>query len=367
MYKNHNELLTSVKKNGVQFPDNVEKFQEEFLFSFKLRLIQQLITDEYHAKSEMRCPVHLCHGQELLYGGLIKLLVKDDILFSHHRSHGSYFAKGGSLKHFFLELLGKINGACNGYSGSQDISSVENNMHAGAIVTGSNGLVTGAAYSIRRSKKAGILALSIFGEGAADQGLFYESLNYAALKNLPIVYICENNSFATYSRMDQHLSTSSLEDRVKAQGLMYMRCSTFIPKELFICFENAFRLARIKNTPIFIEVLTYRYSPHVGPADDTASGYRTHDEINQWMSIDPLDSMLSKYHNANWMPSFKNKVKFLENEIRQCYEEARLAPPAVEIPGSVLSNQHSAISNQVPILDIKNFINIQSLTTPGPY
>lgn len=367
MIESHSALLALLKTNPRIFPDDIERHLPIFRFAFSLRRIQETLIADYAALSEIRCPVHFCLGQELTYGVVAKCIEHDDLLFAHHRSHGSYFAKKGDLREFFLELLGKTGGACNGYAGSQDIASPANNMYAGAIVTGSVGLAVGGAFAISRRQGSHCISAAVFGEGATNQGLFYECLNYASLRELPILFICENNSFATYSTMDQHTAGASLKPRVTAFGVRYESTSTFLPALAIRAIAAAFDHVRKKRKPSFLEIFTYRYNPHVGPQDDTGVGYRTKDDIQIWRNFDPLDRFMQDFHDTEWMPGFKELLSDDTIKIRSEYEAARIAQSATSIQDATMSDSFTQESTGIPRVSFSNTVLPQDLTVPGPY
>ena len=367
MIQSHAGLFELLNTGAQAFPGDIAKHLDKFRFSFFLRKIQETLIADYVRLSEIRCPVHFCLGQELTYGILASNMRREDILFSHHRSHGSYFAKNGDLSEFFLELLGKAGGACNGYAGSQDISSPQNNMYAGAIVTGSLGLAVGGALALDYLGRPDDIAIAVFGEGATNQGLFYESLNYAALRSQPVLFVCENNAFATYSTMDRHTAGASLKIRIDAFGIQYFSTSTFLPDSAISTIEAACAAVRKGRKPAFVEIFTYRYNPHVGPQDDTGAGYRTADEIARWKRFDPLDKFMQVHAHASWMGDFRQQLASDEQRVVTAYQAARAAPVAVTIPDATMSNAFSSLSEEIPRIDLNNKMRQQALTVPGPY
>ena len=126
------------------------------------------------------------------------ILEDKDYLFSHHRSHGYYLAKNAPMKKLFAEIYGKETGANSGIAGSQDISFPKNNFYSGAILAGAVSIAAGAAVTLQMNKKNNQVVVAGFGEAATDEGVFWETINYAALKKLPIIFICENNNYSVF-------------------------------------------------------------------------------------------------------------------------------------------------------------------------
>src|SRR5713101_480981 len=167
-------------------------------FMLRLRMCEEALAREYHPADEMRCPVHFCIGQEAVPAALSVLLTQDDYLFSHHRSHGHYLSKGAPIRAMFAELYGKETGANGGKAGSQDISYRPANFFSGAILAGATAIAVGAALGFQLRGERRVVAAG-FGESATDEGIFWETIGYAALRKLPVIFICENNKYSVFS------------------------------------------------------------------------------------------------------------------------------------------------------------------------
>jgi len=152
--------------------------------------------------SEFKCPVHLCLGQEDVPAALHDLLKPEDWLFSTHRNHGHYLAKGGSEQKLLDEIMGLESGVNGGWAGSQCYSDPSINFHATAMVGGLVGVAVGAALALKKQKRAGVVVCCI-GDGATEQGVFWESLNAAELWKLPILFVCENNGYSVHAEIDE--------------------------------------------------------------------------------------------------------------------------------------------------------------------
>jgi TPP-dependent pyruvate/acetoin dehydrogenase alpha subunit len=255
-----------------------------YKFMLRLRMIEESIASEYHPDDEMKCPIHLCIGQEAVSGVLNKILHPKDYLYCHHRSHGYYLAKKCNLNELISELYGKETGANRGFAGSQDISSSQNNFYAGAILSGSVGISVGTAFSKKYNNDNSIV-VCCFGEGATDQGIFWEAINYAALKKLPILFVCENNIYATYSHLSKRMANTDICKKVSSFGLRTERIFGNDVVALFEFLNNVHE--DLQNGPIFLEAMTYRVSSHVGPEDDSKI-YRTTAEIVKWKKLCPI-------------------------------------------------------------------------------
>ena len=272
----------------------------------------------------MRCPVHFCTGQEAVPASLYKLIKKNDFLFSHHRSHGYYLSKGAPLKRLFAELYGKKNGANSGLAGSQDISFPEKKFFSGAILAGAASIAVGTALALKKNNKKNVVVTG-FGESATDQGIFWESLNYAGLKNLPILFICENNIYSTYSPQKERQSGKGISERAKTFNVSSK--SIFGNDVCLVYKEIKEALKKIRNDkgPFLLETFTYRYSGHVGPLSDDFNGYRTIKEMKNWKKKCPillLERFLIKKKILNDKKILKINKK-IKKEIKSCFQFAK--------------------------------------------
>ncbi len=207
---NHSEIETMatitheglLRGQGCTKP-NLAGFDQELAYKLyrsmmRLRRMEVALYKEYHPADEMRCPVHFCIGQEAVSAALSNLLRPKDYVFSHHRSHGYFMGKNAPMKALFAELYGKETGANGGRAGSQDISYAEANFFSGAILAGAVAIATGAAFG-EKHRGTDNIAVTGFGEACTDEGIFWEAISFARLKQLPVVFVCENNRYSTFS------------------------------------------------------------------------------------------------------------------------------------------------------------------------
>ena len=328
-------------------------------FMVRLRRIEGAIADRYHPEDLMRCPVHFCIGQEAVPGALSVLLNDADYLFSHHRSHGHYLAKSGPLEGLVSELYGKQTGINHGYAGSQDISAPSQRFFAGAILAGSIGIAVGTAFGCRNTMDR---VICCFGEGATDQGLFWEAINYAALKKLPILFICENNYYATYSSYDSRVANPDLVAKVTQFGVPSKR--VFGNDSIAVFHAVAEGLTSLKEGPRFLETMTYRLSSHVGPEDDSDI-YRDRDEVSAWEQSSPithLEGLLSEQIDL----TTTDLAASVDVEIAQAFENALAAPypnPPDWTNVNITNNDHLLI----PICSFSSQETLDQEAIPGPY
>ncbi len=276
-----------------EYKINIEEFPKKHLLidlyelMKKLRLYEIEIKEQYHPADRMRCPVHLCIGQEAIPAALFKLTEQGDYIFSHHRSHGYYFASKSNMKYLISELHGKNSGASGGLAGSQDISSAENNFYSGAILGGTVGIASGVAASIKLSGTKQKCVVG-FGEACTEEGVFWETINFAALENLPILFICENNKYATYSNQLKRQPKDNITEKVSAFGVKSRKIFGNDITEVYSVINNSLQEIASKKTPIFIEAYTYRMNSHVGPEDDNYNNYRDESEMKKWSELCPI-------------------------------------------------------------------------------
>jgi pyruvate dehydrogenase E1 component alpha subunit len=237
----------------------------------------------------MKCPVHLYIGQEAVATGICLNLQKDDYLGTNHRSHGHYLAKGGALDELLGELCGLSIGCSRGWGGSQHLYDADIGITGTSALVGAGisiGTGIGLALKMKRSKN---ISTIFFGDGATEEGYFYESLNFASLKQLPVIYVCENNFLATHSRIEtrrpRHLDIYKIP---KSMGIKSVKLDGNDTLAVFEAAKDIVRLVREQSIPYFIEVVTYRWKGHVSPDEDHGVRYRTKEEIEAWKKRCPI-------------------------------------------------------------------------------
>ena len=242
----------------------------------------------------VKCPVHLYSGQEAIAAGLCKALEVTDYVFGSHRSHGHYLAKGGTLRELAAEIYCREGGCSRGRGGSMHLIDVEKGMLGAApIVAGTISLALGAALAaqIRGDRR---VAVTFFGDGATGEGVLYESMNFAAVKKLPIIFACENNLYSTHMPIGEIRTPVPIADVAEPFGLKAYRLDG---NDAVACYEasrEAVAACRAGDGPVFMEFLTYRMRGHVGPNDNiqgTLTDIRPADEIETWRQRDPIEKL----------------------------------------------------------------------------
>lgn len=237
----------------------------------------------------MRCPVHLCTGQEAVAAGVSAALRQDDFVVSTHRSHGHYLAKGGDMKRMLAEIYGKATGCSSGRGGSMHlIDERAGFMGSTSIVGGTIPVGTGLGFSIKYHATSQVSCVYL-GDGAVEEGVFYESANFAALMQLPVLFVCENNLYSVYSPLEvRQPSGRSIWKMVQGIGITSDSGNGNDVAEVYRKAANAVEHIRSGNGPYFLEFSTYRWREHCGPNFDNDIGYRTQGEYEHWKKTDPI-------------------------------------------------------------------------------
>jgi pyruvate dehydrogenase E1 component alpha subunit len=271
---------------------DVEQWLHAYQQMAKIRAFEEKV-NELYMKALMPGLAHLYSGQEAVAVGVCEALRREDYITSTHRGHGHCLAKGASVDRMFAELLGKEAGYCRGKGGSMHIADPESgNLGANAIVGGSAGIATGAAFSAKL-RGSDQVAVCFFGEGALGQGLLYEVMNMASLWKLPAIYVCENNLYNEYTHYNETLA-GEVTARARALGIHAETVDGQDVQQVNVVMQRFVERARRGEGPAFLECLTYRYyGHHVG--DISRGYYRSKEEEEQWRAErDPLKLLAQK-------------------------------------------------------------------------
>lgn len=255
---------------------------------YRIRRVEEEIARVYPT-DKIKSPVHLSIGQEAVAVGVCEALRPDDVVFGTYRSHASYLAKGGDLKKMIAELYGKVTGCAKGKGGSMHLVDVAHGVMGTSAVVGTTiPNAVGYAYGLKLKRKNSIV-VSFFGDGGTDEGVFHESMNFAALKGLPVVFICENNFYAIHTHLLRRHKSANICERARSYG---MAAEQIPDGDVFNIYEKVNMaiqaLRRGEGGPYFFECLTYRWKEHVGPNDDFHLGYRSEEEREPWVRNDQV-------------------------------------------------------------------------------
>ncbi len=304
--------------------ESLQKLLSRMLY---IRMVEVAIAGEY-PKGEIRCPTHLCIGEEAIAVGVSAHLRQEDIVFSTHRSHGHYLAKGGDLSAMIAELYGKATGCAKGIGGSQHLIDLSVNFWGSApIVASTIPVAVGVAFSVA-AKKENRIVVCFFGEAATEEGVFFESINFAALKKLPILFVCENNFYSTNTPLAERQAKRSNAEVVGAMGIGLARREdgNDVGKVTRTASE-AVRYVRSGRGPAFVEFVTYRTLEHCGPFPDPA-GFRPQSEKLSWQKKDPVKRLVGHLRKYKRIDERKLDVlkKSIESRISKAFTFAKKSP-----------------------------------------
>jgi len=299
-----------------------------YVAMLKMRRVEERVAELLCPTPEIVCPVHLYIGQEAVAAGVCAHLRREDYVFSTHRSHGHYLAKGGDVRALVAELYGKVTGCSRGRGGSMHIAAPDIGLPgSSAIVAGTIPLAVGAAlaFSIRKQDN---VAVAFFGDGATNEGAFYESLNFASLKKLPVIFVCENNSYSTHMPVSECLADTRIYKKADAFNMPGTRVDGNNVIDVFRTAGKVITDARRGNGPALIECMTYRWRGHVGPDFDLDKGLRTREELDFWMDRCPIKMLGGLLSERNMLSeSDRTEIcKDIDREIEEAITFAKESP-----------------------------------------
>ena len=305
-----------------------KQLEEMYLRMCRIRYFEEAVI-EIHSSGELIGPAHPYIGEEAVAVGACAALRDHDRIEGNHRSHGHPIAKGGDVKKAMAEILGKTGGFCKGKGGSMHLADFSIGiLGESGIVASSVPIATGAALASKLSKKD-FVSLVFFGDGASNQGACHESMNMAALWDLPVIFMCENNGYAITTSYKNSVSVDHVSDRASAYGMPGVLVDGQDAIAVWEATNEAVLRARAGQGPTLIEAMTYRYEDHsLGLDRIRKAEYRTQGEIEEAMKRDPLSihrtAMTSHgFTTAEECDQIEAKVKL---EIEEAVEFARKSP-----------------------------------------
>lgn len=312
-----------MKQNTNQ--QNSEVSQELFYSMLRIRMIEEKIADKY-SEQKMRCPVHLSIGQEAPAVGVCSVLQNSDWVFSGHRNHAHYLAKGGDLKAMIAEIYGKSTGCCGGKGGSMHLTDKAAGFIGATPIVGSTiPIAVGAALTAKRTSSNRVVSIFL-GDGAMESGVVHESMNFAATAKLPVVFVCENNLYSVYSPLNvRQPSGSSYSNIAKAHCFNTLKVDGNNACSIHETSLKVVNDLRNGSMPYFMELPTYRWREHCGPGYDNNIGYRSELEFESWKSKDPLE-LLKLQLDPQQVNLF---IQEIQNEIEEAFvfaENSSFAP-----------------------------------------
>jgi len=253
----------------------------------RIRRLEERLIVLWHSQ-EIRSLMHLSTGQEAVAVGVCSALRRDDSVFSSHRCHAHYLAKGGDMRAMLAELAGKAGGCAAGRSGSMHLLDPEAGMTLSLPIVGANipfAVGVGLSSKLKGENK---VSVAFFGDGAIEEGIFWESLNFASICKLPVIFVCENNLYATHSHILKRQPSRSISRRIKPHIKHTASVDGNDVRAVYFLAKKMVDYARNHQGPCFIEALTYRWHEHWGPGEDWHLGYRSKEEGKKWKERCPI-------------------------------------------------------------------------------
>ncbi len=307
-------------------PRDRELLKKLYFEMLRIRRVEEKLT-EWCNSGLIKAPVHLSIGQEAVAVGVMAALKPQDKIVSTHRCHGHYLAKGGDLKKMMAEILGKATGCCKGKGGTMHLfDDSAGHVISAPLVGASISFAVGLALSFKM-KGEDKIAVTFFGDGAVEEGIFWESINFASVHHLPVLFVCENNLYATHSHILKRQPSENIAERVKPHGVNICRIDD--ANNILRVVEVATSMVDLvrKNQPCFIEACTYRLKEHWGVGEDWHLGYRSREEGEKWMAKCPF-KQLQKVFDEEDIPQSEivEMEKIIKKEINEAVEFAVKSP-----------------------------------------
>jgi len=259
----------------------------------RIRGIEETIAARY-TEGLMRCPTHLCTGQEGVSAAVGLALRKDDLAVSTHRAHGHYIGKGGDLKRMMAEIYGRRTGCSAGKGGSMHLVDTSVGFVGSTAIVGNTvpvGVGLGLSIQLKGTDQVSCVFL---GDAVVEEGVFFESVNFAVLRKLPVLFVCENNLYSVYSPLGvRQPGGRAIHEMVAGLGIETHMGDGNDVVAVHKRVSEALATIRREQRPIFLEFSTYRWREHCGPHYDNHIGYRTEDEYLKWKAMDPVDRLIA--------------------------------------------------------------------------
>jgi TPP-dependent pyruvate/acetoin dehydrogenase alpha subunit len=283
----------------------------------RIRLVEETLAELYK-EQEMKTPTHFSIGQEAVAAGVCTALTKEDLVYSGHRSHAHFLAKGGSLNGLVNELYGKEAGTARGRGGSVHLTQRDSGFVVSTAILGQTvATAVGSAMALSMDSQPNV-AVTFFGDGSIDEGIFTESLNFASVHELPVIFVCENNLYSTQTPEEFRRPKNILiTERAEIFGVRSAQVDGNNALAVYEAVKEARSECVAGKGPVFIECLTYRWREHVGPYEDYELGYRSKEELDSWKKRDPVKTLggtlistgtCTQKQQGEWVESIKEEI-----------------------------------------------------------
>jgi len=290
----------------------------------RIRLAEEAVASLVES-GEAAGPCHLYIGQEAVAAGVCAALQPHDTVWGGHRSHGHYLARGGSLEGLLAEILGRATGCAKGRGGSMHLIAKEHGMLGTVpIVAGTIPLAVGAAFAAKATR-SGAVAVAFFGDGTLEEGHVHEALNLAGLYKLPVLFICENNLYASHMHWSERRALDNLDRAGVFHGVPGFRVDGNDVDTVYDAARQAAARARAGEGASLIECRTFRWRGHVGASFDTDVGVERRGELADWMPRDPLLRVENRLL-ASGVRDLEDRRRAMQTEVARALDAARRAP-----------------------------------------
>lgn len=288
---------------------------------YRIRAVEERVAEVYPTDC-IKSPVHLSIGQESVSVGVCDVLEPTDVVFGTYRGHALYLAKGGDLHRMIAELYGKVTGCARGKGGSMHLIAPEAGMMGTSAVVGTGiPQAVGYAYALQVRRQRSVVAV-FFGDGAVEEGAFHESMNFAVMRKLPVLFVCENNDYAIHTSLERRQPGTSIARRAAAYGMPAELIDDGDVHRIRACAETMVGEIRAGQGPRFLECRIYRWREHVGPGEDFRFGYRDRAEMAPWVGRDALVKLATELE-----PAVRERLESeVRAEIDAAFEAAAGAP-----------------------------------------
>ena len=327
-----NSLGDLVNPDKYQEPINISNFDSNALIDdlkqmYVIRRVEEIIGDNI-VTGVIKCPCHLGIGQEATAVGISRYLRSSDRVFGGHRSHTHYLGLRGSVYKLFAETLGKLDGCSKGMGGSMHLYDTSIGFGGSVPIVGASvPIATGAALAAKKDN-LGDIAVSYLGDSACEEGAVQESFNLASIMKLPVIFVVENNLFASHMHIDLRQPHNSTARFAEAHGIPFKVIDGNNLTDIYKASQEAVKHCRENKGPYFIEAMTYRWRGHVGPREDTDVGVKRKDDLNKWKKRDPIRRLKDSLINKNVLSEndFNEIINTIDTDLDEQWQKALDAP-----------------------------------------
>jgi pyruvate dehydrogenase E1 component alpha subunit len=302
-----------------------------YIKMYRIRKAEERIIKHY-PEDQMRTPMHMSMGQEAVAVAVCHALGSGGQVFGFYRSHALFLAKTEDSERFFGELYGKVLGTAHGKAGSMHLAAPDQGLMCTSAVVGTSiPLAVGAAFA-NKQKRNGHISCAYFGDGALEEGVFWESLNAACVMGLPVLFACEDNGLAVHSKQDVRHGFKRITAVVRNFECSVFQVNSTDVEVLYQVAQDAIESIKLTGKPSFLHLKCYRYLGHIGVAEDFDAGYRSKAEYEKWLKRDPLTLQRKRLLASGWTETMlASEERQIDGELTDSISKAQKASfPAPE-------------------------------------